>query len=117
MVDLVEDDNGEELEGSNGSMKRSRASTDPQVNASKKVRSDSDSDVSDELLVEGCGVAEVNGTYKRNGDCLGAPQYSNNWQWKGEYVEIAIQPEVYKWYIFVFETVLLSSTVQTTVSE
>ena len=71
VVDLVEDDNGEELEGSNGSKKRSGASTDMRVNASKKIRSDSDSDVPEELLLEGCAVAEINGIYKRNGDFWG----------------------------------------------
>eukprot|EP00956_Cyclotella_meneghiniana_P003384 scaffold4079_cov44-Cyclotella_meneghiniana.AAC.9 len=104
VVDLEDDDKGEKPEGNNDSKKRSGASTDLLANASKKVRSDSDSDVPEELLVEGCGVAEVNGTYKRNGDFHGAPRYFKEGQWEGEDVEFVIRQGDFDiwWYILIW---------------
>eukprot|EP00956_Cyclotella_meneghiniana_P004050 scaffold4911_cov47-Cyclotella_meneghiniana.AAC.8 len=57
-------------------------------NASEKAKSDSN--IPEEITVEGCGLAEANGTYKRNVDFGGAPQYFKQGQWKGEDLQVEI---------------------------
>ena len=88
VVDLVEDDE-EKTKSSNGGKKRSGVPSDSEANnAGKKVKSDSD--IPEEVLVEGCGVAGVNGTYKRDTYCHGSLLYSKNGQWKGQDVRFDI---------------------------
>ena len=75
VVDLVEDDeklpNTKSIEGRK---KRAGVLSVSQAIVSKKVRSDSE--FAEEITVEGCGVAEANGIYKRNGYCDEVPKYS-----------------------------------------
>ena len=83
VIDLFQDD--EEMpKSSDDSKKRAEVPSDSEANVSKKVRSDSD--FAEEVTVEGCGLAEVNGTYKRDGNRCGSPRYSKKGQWKGENV-------------------------------
>eukprot|EP00956_Cyclotella_meneghiniana_P040569 scaffold199301_cov33-Cyclotella_meneghiniana.AAC.3 len=85
VVDLVEvDKDREKPMSSNASKKRAGESSDLKVNASKKVKSDSL--IPEEITVEGCGVAELNGIYKRVCNYCGAPKYLKEGRWKGEYV-------------------------------
>ena len=89
VVDLVEDD--EQKPKSNyGSKKRVGVSSISEVNnASKKARSDSN--IPKEVLVEGCGVAGVNGIYKRDGEYNGSPQYIKEGEYKGDDVMFKVQ--------------------------
>lgn len=81
VVDLVKEDE-EQPKSSSGSKKRAGASSDSKANASKKVRSD----IPKEVTVEGCGVSEVNGIYKRiiDDDGRGAPRYFKTGQLNGK---------------------------------
>eukprot|EP00956_Cyclotella_meneghiniana_P003859 scaffold4649_cov72-Cyclotella_meneghiniana.AAC.21 len=66
--------------------------------SNKKMRACSD--VADEVIVTECGVAEVNGTYRRNGYSCNAPKYSKLGRWKGQEIEIQIYRVLSKdWYI------------------
>eukprot|EP00956_Cyclotella_meneghiniana_P016519 scaffold26080_cov43-Cyclotella_meneghiniana.AAC.8 len=94
VVDLVEEDE-EKPKSSSGSKKRVGLSSS-EANATKKVRSDSN--VPEEVLVEGCRLAEVNGIYKRIVDYDGSPQYSKEGRYKGEDVKFQIN-RLNRWYI------------------
>ena len=88
VVDHVEDDE-EKTKSSNRGKKRSGVPSDSESNnAGKKFKSDSD--IPKEVLVEGCGVAGVNGTYKRDTYCHGSLLYSKTGQWKGQDVRFDI---------------------------
>ena len=97
VVDLVQDDEDgddeEKRKSSNEKKKRAEASSDSKAKAVKKARSDFK--YPEEVTVEGCGVAEVNGIYKRDGWIHGAPQYLKEGQWEGEDVKFRIHRHTY----------------------
>eukprot|EP00956_Cyclotella_meneghiniana_P040568 scaffold199301_cov33-Cyclotella_meneghiniana.AAC.2 len=82
VVDLVEEDE-EKQNSSSGSKKRAGASSDSEIDSNKKIRSISD--IPNEIIVSGCGLVEVNGTYKRDVNIWShARSYSKEGQWKGK---------------------------------
>ena len=98
VVDLVQDDE-EQAKNCSDSKNRSDVSSDSAANANKKARTDSD--ITEEITVEGCGIAEVNGTYTRDRDLNNFPRYSKEGLWEGKIVMF----EIYRscqdpiWYI------------------
>ena len=52
-----------------------------------------DLDAAKEIIVKGCGLAEVNGSFKRDGDFEGAPQYSKKMKWRDD-VRLEIRGEL-----------------------
>eukprot|EP00956_Cyclotella_meneghiniana_P026093 scaffold55624_cov22-Cyclotella_meneghiniana.AAC.1 len=81
VIDLVQDVE-DESNSKKGTKKRAGLSSS-EANANKKSRSDSN--ILEEILVEGCGLAEVNGSYKRVGF-----EYWKEGQFKGEDVRFQI---------------------------
>lgn len=71
-----------------------------QVSSSEDMNIKACFDVADEILVTECGLAEVNGIYRRCGDSCSAPKYLKTGQWKGQEIEIQIYRVLSKdWYI------------------
>ena len=84
----IEEDE-EKQNSSSGSKKRAGASSDSEIDSNKKIRSISD--IPNEIIVSGCGLVEVNGTYKRDVNIWSqARSYSKEGQWKGKDVTFVI---------------------------
>eukprot|EP00956_Cyclotella_meneghiniana_P003386 scaffold4079_cov44-Cyclotella_meneghiniana.AAC.11 len=112
VVDLADEEENPQNVVCNRSNKRPGVQTG--VNARKKARSHSDSGVPEEIVVgvpeeivvAGCGIAEVNGTYKRDGDIDDAPKYSKKGKWEGKTVTFEIYQGSYRgpaWFISIRE--------------
>lgn len=53
-------------------------------------RSDEDDDLVPEIIVDGCGVSEINGIFKHSGSYDGVPKYSMHSRYLGKDVEFSL---------------------------
>eukprot|EP00956_Cyclotella_meneghiniana_P009985 scaffold13791_cov36-Cyclotella_meneghiniana.AAC.2 len=102
VVDLVEEDE-EKLKNSNdisNSTKRAGVFSDSETNTNNK-QIKSGSKIATEITVEGCGISEINGNYKRNVYYEGTPMYWKKGQWKGQDVlfTVCVSPRFNSWVI------------------
>jgi len=60
----------------------------------------------DKVIVEGCGLSEVNGTYDKKGLHNGSPRYIRRGQWEGRTVQFVIRCTASgkRWRLLVFDT-------------
>jgi hypothetical protein len=63
--------------------------------------SDDNEDKGVKVKVEGCRIAEINGTYKQFGMYGGKPKFSKSGQWNGEDVNFVIYWDHCMWYIII----------------
>eukprot|EP00804_Cyclotella_cryptica_P023671 CCRYP_017689-RA/>CCRYP_017689-RA protein AED:0.00 eAED:0.00 QI:320/1/1/1/0/0/2/480/212 len=90
--------NGDSVDAANeGTTKKRAVSLCPMLydegrNAGKKARSKPSDNIRDAKLIKvaGCGVPEVNGTYKKHGTINGAPTFVKSGWWDGESISFEV---------------------------
>jgi hypothetical protein len=73
-----------------------------QPGASKPSDDNEDENEEVKVKVEGCGIVEINGTYKQCGMYHGAPKFCKSGQWRGRDVDFAIFRSpftLYNWFV------------------
>ena len=56
----------------------SRSSSNDRLNNTTTITTPGATQISDEMIVEGCGLHVINGVYKRDGVSDGVPSYTRN---------------------------------------